>query len=150
MAKILKPFDDFKWTIAERTKVLSALVEAEGAKYKLGAKWPKCEPNPTGPIDCSGLVSWAFSICGLFLPDGSFNQIKVCKPFPGNPVPLCLGFADLHPPAGVVDHVNIVLDKTYVIEARADFDKVVLRPVVNWQKQKGFLGWHFIEGTLEV
>lgn len=150
MGKILHPGDKFKWGIAEKTKILSALVNVEGSPYKLGAKWPDCEPEPTGPVDCSGLTRWAFSLCGLFLPHGSFNQIKVCKPIVKNASPLCLGFADLHPPIGLPDHVNIVLDKKYVIEARADYGKVVLRPISAWEAQKGFLGWHYLEGTIEI
>ena len=147
----LKPGDKFTWDHVQQGWVLEELKEMLGRPYERGAKWKDGERQPFGKIDCSGLVRWAFSLRGLLLPHGSFNQIAVCKKWPHPiPVPLCLGFADLSGADGVVDHVNIVFNADSVIEARADFGKVVRRPISNWEKQKGFLGWHYVPGTVAV
>lgn len=143
--------DKFKWGDYDRALVLKALRGVIGAPYLLGGKWPDGEKQPSGPIDCSGLVRWAFSISNVWLPHGSFEQIKVCEPWPfknRKAEPLCLGFADLHPPAGVVDHVNIILDEESVIEARADYGAVILRPREKWEHQLGFKGWYRVRGTI--
>jgi cell wall-associated NlpC family hydrolase len=143
--------DKFEWGDYDRALVLKALRSVIGMPYQRGAKWPECEPKPTGPIDCSGLTRWAFAQGGVLLPHGSFEQIKVCQPWPFRnraPEPLCLGFADLHPPAAVADHVNIILDDENVIEAREDYGGVVLRPRSKWEHQRGFMGWYRIRGTI--
>lgn len=138
--------DDFSWNAATRGHVLRKLGGVIGAPYLRGAKWRLKEENPTTPIDCSGLVRWALSHGDALVPEGSFNQYKLAWKINSRKhlQPLCFGFGDLHEPFGLVDHVNIVFDDKHVIEARADFGRVVLRPIKNWEKQRGFLGWHYL------
>ena len=143
--------DKFEWGDFDRAVVLKALRGAIGKKYLLGAKWGESEKDPQGPIDCSGLARWAFAQSSVLLPHGSCEQIKCCEPWPfrnRKPEPLCLGFADMHPPTGAVDHVNIILDDENVIEARADYGAVITRTRAKWEHQLGFKGWYRIRGTI--
>lgn len=132
--------------------ILSA-VEMLGVPYLLGAKWDPGLPksNIRGPIDCSGFSRWILSLAGVTLPDGSYNQIKVCTKLPGSqqsdPPPLSLGF--YQPPTGQsVDHVVVSCGNGVVIEARgAPHNQVILRPVSAWIAQPGFLGFYSAPGN---
>jgi cell wall-associated NlpC family hydrolase len=97
-------------------------------------------------VDCSGFARWVLANAGVELPDGSFNQIKVCSRLPeaqqADPPALSLGFFQA-PGAAAVDHVVISMGHGVVIEARgAPYNCVLLRPVSAWNAQKGFLGFY--------
>ncbi len=145
---------DPAWQEGERAAVLAGLAKRLGAPYQFGAKWKDGDADPAGGVDCSGLSRWAFSLGGVLLPHGSNAQFEACEKWPGKPVPLVLGFADLHGEDSIVDHVVIGFDQWNVIEARAhqegkDYGKVITRPYAAWERQRGFLGWYFIPGTIE-
>lgn len=124
--------------------------EMLGAPYLLGAKWtPGTQPAALrGPVDCSGLARWVLSLAGIEVPDGSYEQIKVCTRLPAdqqeNPPALSLGFMDPdYDGPAPVDHVIISTGTGVVIEARgAPYNCVILRPVSRWIAQKGFLGFY--------
>ena len=144
------------WPTAEIERVCDLLLAQMGKPYAIGGivdgKWvvrgkPGVDTADPVDFDCSGLVAWGIAQGRdedgrrIILPQGTYNQVKVCRPV-GLPLPLDLGFADLHPPGGVVDHVVIKISDTLVIEARSTpYNKVITRPIAAWDKQKGFLGW---------
>lgn len=109
--------------------------------YKFGAKWPLCRENPDGPIDCSGFVSWAYSMVGKKLPDGSRAQYLAT--YQKEPPSLgYLGFFAKDKDPLKIHHVGILLNSTDVIEARGEpYNKVIIRPRANWEKWKEFIGW---------
>ena len=127
--------DDLKFMVHEAGRML-------GRPYLLGAKWKLNDPNPEGPIDCSGFVRWLFSRGGIPLPDGSYDEILAChkvvfEPFPGD-----LGFFK-SATTGVVDHVGMVYDDYLMIEARGEpYNEVIVRPRRNWEAYSGFTGYY--------
>jgi cell wall-associated NlpC family hydrolase len=121
-----------------------------GKPYLLDAKWEINDENPVGPVDCSGFSKWVLAPCGNTLPDGSYNQIKVCTKLDGaqltSPPPLCLGFFEQ---TVIVDHVIVVQDEENVIEARGEpYNAVINRPIAKWLAQAGFLGFYAPPGLL--
>jgi cell wall-associated NlpC family hydrolase len=134
--------------------ILSAL-EMVSSPYVLGAKWPigTATSSLRGPVDCSGFSRWVLSLAGVTLPDGSYNQIKVCEKLPGSqqtdPPPLSLGFYQ-SPKGDSVDHVVVSCGNGVVIEARGyPHNQVILRPVSAWTAQPGFLGFYAAPGTVK-
>jgi peptidoglycan hydrolase-like protein with peptidoglycan-binding domain len=57
--------------------VQRALSQA-GDRYVYGAEVNLNDPNPTA-FDCSELVEWAAHQVGVFMPDGTMNQIPYCQ-----------------------------------------------------------------------
>jgi cell wall-associated NlpC family hydrolase len=130
-----------------------AAVSMIGAPYLLGAKWEPNTPSTAlrGPVDCSGFSLWTLSLSGIMLPDGSFNQIKVCSKLPASeqsdPPPLSLGFYQ-PPDSQTVDHVVVSCGNGVVIEARGEpYNQVIMRPVSAWLAQPGFLGFYAPPGA---
>ena len=124
-----------------------------GAPYLWNAKWPvgTYPVSRDSPIDCSGFSRWILSLADITIPDGSFNQIKVCTKLPASqqsaPPCLTLGF---YQPQDTVDHVVVSCGGGVVIEAHGSkvltpgvpSDCVVLRTVDSWLKVPGFLGFY--------
>jgi cell wall-associated NlpC family hydrolase len=137
--------------MSEYPQAILNAVAMLGAPYLLGAKWEPGTPCAAlrGPIDCSGFARWVAAWDGVTLPDGSYNQIKVCTKLPAaqqqNPPPMALGFfaAD----GTNVDHVVVSCGNGVVVEARgAPHNQVILRPVAAWLAQPGFLGFYAAPG----
>lgn len=139
--------------MSEYPQAILSAVEMLGVPYQMGAKWEpgSAKAGIRGPIDCSGFARWVLSLAGVTLPDGSYNQIKVCSKLPASqqtdPPPLSLGF--FQPPAAeAVDHVVISCGNGVVIEARGNpHNQVILRPAAAWLAQPGFLGFYAAPGT---
>ena len=132
-------------TDAEIQNTLALADTRLGRAYLLGAKWALADKDPQGPIDCSGFSRWVLWQAGIVVPDGSYNQIKVCTKIPASiqktPPPLCLGFYEGS--GGAVDHVVIARDDVNVIEARGvPYNAVINRPIAKWLAQPGFLGFY--------
>lgn len=124
---------DVKFMVHEAGRML-------GKPYLLGAKWTINDPDPTGPIDCSGFVRWVFSRGGIVIPDGSYNEILSCHKDVAMPFPGDLGF--FRSREGVIDHVGMVYDDYLVIEARgAPYGEVIVRPIKKWENYELFAGW---------
>lgn len=141
------------WSREEVARVVELAREQLGKPYEFGAKPKLDDPRPE-TFDCAGFVRWVIGQGRddrgrqIILPEGSFEQIKVCKALARPPRPLDLGFADLHPPAGVMDHVVMKIDDENVIEARGKpYNGVILRPIAKWEAQKGFMGWWEVPGV---
>jgi cell wall-associated NlpC family hydrolase len=127
--------NDLKFMLHEAGRML-------GTPYKLGAKWSPNEPNPKGPIDCSGFVRWVLSRGGISIPDGSYEQILACHKEVGMEMPGDLGFFK-NKDTGVIDHVGMIYDDFLVIEARgAPYNEVIVRPIKKWEAYEYFVGWY--------
>ena len=126
-----------------------------GAPYVFGAKWPLMVLPGTSnvPIDCSGFSTWVLAWAGVTLPEGSFNQAKVCTvklpaSLQDDPPALALGF--YAEDGSTVDHVIVSCGGGVVVEAHGTKvltpgvpqDCVVLRTVAAWLEQPGFLGFY--------
>ncbi len=130
---------DVKFILHEAGRML-------GRPYQLGSKWTLDDPNPEGPIDCSGFVRWAFSRGGITIPDGSYNEILACHKETSTPQPCDLGFFK-SPSTGMVDHVGILYDSFGVIEARGvPYQQVIIRPRSKWESYELFTGWYTYSG----
>lgn len=117
-----------------------------GRPYLLGAKWPLDAQDPVGPIDCSGFVRWVYSRGGLSLPDGSYNQVNMCKPVANKDAePGDLAFFKAG--NGTIDHVGIVYDAHLMIEARGNpYNEVITRPRSKWEAYELFAGYFTYTG----
>ena len=109
-------------------------------------KWTDLTKPPVS-LDCSGLAAGCVKKNGLKFPDGALAQynftVATDKPRPGD----FAFFADKKD-ITKVDHVGIVYDDTYMIEARklnpkASFPTgmVILRPRSIWEKWENFVGY---------
>src|SRR5258707_1605020 len=67
--------------------------------------------------DCSELVEVGFAKLGILVPDGSYNQDKICVPIIGNPVVGDLGFK-WHPDTEVIHHIGIYIGNDNIVEAK--------------------------------
>jgi cell wall-associated NlpC family hydrolase len=110
-----------------------------GKPYQFGAKWDLKDPNPQGPVDCSGFVRWLCAQLGQDLPDGSENQFEATKAVITG-IPGDLGFN--RNPGEPTDHVFMCFDEWDVIEARGTpYNKVILRSRARWESWPTFTGW---------
>ena len=130
---------------AEAQNALALADGMLGREYLLGAKWILAMREPFGPIDCSGFSRWVLWQAGIVIPDGSYNQIRVCVKLPASlqktPPPLSLGFYAKD--GENVDHVVIARDDVNVIEARGEpYNAVINRPIERWLQQPGFFGFY--------
>lgn len=119
-----------------------------GCPYKYGAKWHLGDPDPVGPVDCSGFTRWAFSRIGVYIPHGSHAQYLSSSQW-GEPG---LGYLGFWKNGAAVHHVGILLGDQ-VIEARGcdkhmghsaqtcPYNQIVLRPRAKWEAWREFTGW---------
>lgn len=130
----------------DRKALIAAAVSQWGKPYQFGAKWSVINnPNPVGPIDCSGFVRWAYSRIAIEIPDGStaqhMNSTSESFALPGDLV-------FLHTPLGINDehHVGMIYDQYLVIEARGiikdgvEVGFVMLRPRAEWEARGDYVG----------
>ena len=120
--------------------VVDAGMQMQTRPYLFGAKWPLDNPNPPGPIDCSGFVRWCYyQGAALTIPDGSWGQYSESQPIPA-PLNGDIGFFK-HQIGGEVHHVGILAGQL-VLEARGDnYGCVILRPRAAWEAWREFTGW---------
>jgi cell wall-associated NlpC family hydrolase len=90
--------------------------------------------------DCSELVEIAYAKIGLQVPDGSYNQVKICNKISGQPLIGDMGFK-WHPDTEVVHHVGIYIGNDQVIEAKGKKWGVVLTPVVQFITSPDWAYW---------
>ena len=57
--------------------ILEQAKKAIGVPYKWGAKASASVTRPK-QLDCSGLTQWAAGRAGIYLPEGSVNQYRLC------------------------------------------------------------------------
>ena len=131
----------------DKEKILEAARSMLGREYKFGAKWPLDNPDPEGPVDCSGFVRWCFAMGGKKIPDGSYEQYRTSRELNNirgeRPNPCDLGFFLRQ---GVAHHVGILEDDYWVLEARGNpYERVIRRPRAKWEAFHEFSGWRRID-----
>jgi|GEM_PF-2726297 len=97
--------------------------------------------------DCSELFQVAFHKIGISIPDGSYNQAKVCRKIPGHwadfPGKLLLGDLGFkhNPETGVIHHVGTFVGGSQVIEAKGLKWGVVQTPIDSYMASSHFAWW---------
>lgn len=137
----------FKHSEINWTKFIDLGRRLVGKPYVFGAEVNPNDPNPDNikAIDCSELVEWLYAQIGIRVPDGSYNQAKVCvRTYPGQTsyAPLIgdLGFkAD--PETDVVHHVGAYIGNRQVLEARGKKWGVVITPFEDYIGSSHFAFW---------
>ncbi len=124
----------------DRQKLVALAVSKVGRPYGYGSKWALSEPSPTGAVDCSGFIRWLYArSAGIVLPDGSYNQYDATDPCQ-DPLPGDVGF--FRNSDGLIDHVGMIANDEYMVEARGEpFNHVILRPRSKWEAWPEFTGY---------
>lgn len=130
----------------DRKTLLGAAVSKWGSNYLFGAKWPLNNPEPDGPVDCSGFTRWVYAQIGIDISEGSTaqhaNSTQEQFVLPGDLV-------FLHTPLGINDehHVGMVYDQYFIIESRGiikngqEIGYVMLRSRKEWEARPDFVGY---------
>lgn len=90
--------------------------------------------------DCSELAEVAYAKINLFLPDGSYNQVKMCDRVVGDPLIGDLGFK-WHPDTEVIHHVGIYIGNGIIVEAKGKAWGVVATPIKTFEASPDWAFW---------
>lgn len=129
-----------------------------GKPYVFGSEVNLSDQDPTKikGIDCSELVEYLYanlqkvdgSRAGLSMPDGSYNQAKVCRKLTFIPNDLktdVLLLGDLgfkcEPQTGSIHHVGIFIGEGKVLEAKGKDFGVVLTDFSDYESSPHFAYW---------
>ena len=97
------------------------------------------DPKRIAAIDCSELIELLYAFVDIIIPDGSYNQAKVCNPI--TQVKLGdLGFK-WNPDTHVIHHVGIYIGDDLVLEAKGKQWGTVLTPIGEYNKSTHFAWW---------
>lgn len=105
------------------------------------------DPNHIKAIDCSELVEWLYYPTGLIMPDGSYNQAKMCRKIPGDPVefPGKLLIGDLgflwYPDTQQIHHVVIYIGDGQILQAKGKQWGTILTPAGQLMASSHFAWW---------
>ena len=139
-------------------KFEKAARDAVGLPYKFGSKWPLGDPDPKGPVDCSGFTRWLYSTIGVYLPVGSTAQMLSSQQY-GSPGTGHIGFWVKD--KVMAHHAGTLISDTEVAEARGcdkhegpsaqncPYNCVVIRPRAKWEAWKEFSGWMLPDAVIE-
>lgn len=114
-----------------------------GKPYIFGVEVDLFDPDPTHikALDCSELTEWLFAQIKLFIPDGSYNQIKHTTPVEKGNVRIGdLGFK-ANPENGVVHHVGVYIGDGKVLEAKGTAWGTILTDKIEFEASTHFLSW---------
>lgn len=133
----------------DRNVLIWSAVQQWGKPYQFGAKWPLNNPDPFGPVDCSGFSRWVWAQMKVDIPEGSTAQHE--QSIQISPAILILpgDLMFLKMPLSVEDmhHVGLVYDKYLVIEARGiisggkEIGSVQFRTRKEWEARPDFVGY---------
>ena len=125
-----------------------------GKPYKFGAEVNLTDGDPTKilAIDCSELVEWLYtqlkkidgSQATLFMPDGSYNQAKMCTHVDVSHLLIGdLGFK-WWPDTQVIHHVGVYIGNNKILEAKGRAWGTIVTSVENYMRsdQFAFFGRH--------
>jgi cell wall-associated NlpC family hydrolase len=101
------------------------------------------DPNPDKivALDCSELVEVLYALVGINVPDGSYNQAKMCRRVPFESVLIGdMGFK-WYPDTQVIHHVGLYLGNKEVLEAKGKAFGVVVTPYDDYVKSSHFAYW---------
>lgn len=143
---------DINWA-----RMIDAGKKLVGKPYIFGAEVNLSNPDPTHitAIDCSELVEYLFANvqtidgarAGLAMPDGSYNQAKVCRRlnFAPDVQSDALLLGDLgfkwFPETQAIHHVGIFVGEGKVLEAKGKSWGVVLTPFADYVSSGHFAFW---------
>lgn len=111
-------------TDAIQQKAQQFLDWCRGILYERGKKWGKDIKIKPPNIDCSGLVVATFRAIGLKIVDGSANQFAESLIIGREEIDTC-DLAFYRNEKKVINHVAIVYDNDYVVEASGSKGGVV-------------------------
>lgn len=114
-----------------------------GKPYVFGAEVDPNNPNPDDikAIDCSELVEWLFAQIGITVPDGSYNQAKMCVKVEEKDVLIGdLGFK-WDPETQAIHHVGIHIGNKQVLEAKGKRWGVVITGLDSYMASAHFAFW---------
>lgn len=120
-----------------------------GKPYVFGAEVDLKDPDPAhiNAIDCSELVEWLYAQINVSMPDGSYNQAKMCKrlEFNAGLASDILLLGDLgfkwDPETHAIHHVGIFIGNGEVLEAKGKKWGVVLTPFADYVSSEHFAYW---------
>lgn len=119
-----------------------------GKPYNLGAEVNLKDPDPDHikAIDCSELVEWLYAQIGISVPDGSYNQAKVCREIKEEQLLIGdLGFK-WFPDTHAIHHVGVFLGGNDVLEAKGKQWGTKITPISTYMASSHFAHW----GRLKV
>lgn len=131
---------------AIRKNLVANAAKLLGIPYRRGAEWTHFDVLPE-ELDCSEMVEGVYTLQGLKMPDGSWNQFAFTVPA-ATPKIGDLAFFGRGGRPNEIYHSGIVYDDFQIIECR-DFDpnarfetgRIILRPRKNWEAYKNFVGY---------
>lgn len=93
--------------------------------------------------DCSEIVEVGFHKIGITVPDGSYNQAKMCKRLTGTPSKLLIGDLGFKwdPETEAIHHVGIYIGADEVVEAKGRQWGVVVTTIEDYTKSTHFAWW---------
>lgn len=122
-----------------------------GKKYNFGeeVKLDERDTSKITAIDCSELVEWLYygltlvagGPAGLAMPDGSYNQAKLCRHVSKDTLLIGdLGFK-WHPDTQAIHHVGVYVGDGRVLEAKGRDFGVVITPLDEYVKTSHWAFW---------
>lgn len=137
---------DINW--AHFVKDGTALV---GKKYNFGEEVNLADRNPDNikAIDCSELVEWLYAgltlvggpPAGIAMPDGSYNQAKLCQHVSKDGLLIGdLGFK-WFPDTHSIHHVGVHIGGGNILEAKGRDYGVVITPIEKYMATSHFAFW---------
>jgi cell wall-associated NlpC family hydrolase len=129
-----------------------------GKPYVFGSEVKLSDPDPQHikSIDCSELVEFLFANlqridgtrAGLAMPDGSYNQARMCRRLkftPNDPKSDVLLIGDLgfkwDPETEAIHHVGIFIGNGQVLEAKGKSWGTILAPFDIYTQSRHFAFW---------
>lgn len=121
-----------------------------GKPYVFGSEVDLKNPSPEAiaAIDCSELIEWLFAQIGIFMPDGSYNQAKMCRRLVFGPDVLLIGDLGFKwdPETKAIHHVGIYIGGKDVLEAKGSKWGVVVTPYEDYIASSHFAFWGRLKG----
>lgn len=115
-----------------------------GKPYVFGAEVNLRDPDPAHitAIDCSELVEWLYAQIGISVPDGSYNQAKVCRRLERE-APVLIGDLGFkwNPDTEIIHHVGIYIGDDTVLEAKGKAWGVTLSMLSSYVASNHFAFW---------
>lgn len=99
------------------------------------------DPDHIKAIDCSELVEWLFSQIGITVPDGSYNQAKMCRAVTKETLVIGdLGFK-WDPATHAIHHVGIFIGDNKILEAKGKQWGTLITPLDKFTASSHFAWW---------
>lgn len=111
-------------------KLIDLALKSVGIPYVFGSEVNLKDPDISHikAWDCSECTSWLFAQINIQVPDGSYNQAKVCRKVTGS---ILIG--DLlfkwNPDTEVIHHVGVHIGDNRILEAKGKVWGTVITPI---------------------